>query len=71
MYPILLIILLGMGFLWSGWWLWAALLFFFGRVYAEPLDQITPLDKKRKALGILALIVFVLTFIPVPLSVMF
>ena len=71
LYPILLVILLGMGFLWSGWWLWAALLFFFGRVYAEPLDQITPLDKKRKALGILALIVFVLTFIPVPLSVMF
>ena len=71
LYPILLVILLGMGFLWSGWWLWAALLFLFGRVYAEPLDQITPLDKKRKALGILALIVFVLTFIPVPLSVMF
>ena len=71
LYPILLVILVGMGFLWSGWWLWAGLLFLFGRVHAEPLDQITPLDKKRKVLGILALIVFVLTFIPVPLSVIF
>ncbi len=70
-YPFLVAILIGLGFLWSGWWLWAALIFFFGRVYAEPLDQITPLDKKRKVLGILALVIFVLTFIPVPLSVVF
>ena len=70
-YPVLLALLLGLGFLWSGWWLWAALLFFFGRVYAEPLDQITPLDNKRKVLGVLALIIFVLTFIPVPLSLVF
>jgi len=69
-YPFLLVFLAGLGFLWSGWWLWAVLLLVFGRVYAEPLDQITPLDKKRKALGILALVIFVLTFIPVPLSVM-
>lgn len=70
-YPFLVAVLVGLGFLWSGWWLWAVLLFLFGRVYAEPLDQITPLDKKRKVLGILALIIFVLTFIPVPLSIVF
>mgnify|MGYP001765381774 CR=1 FL=1 len=69
-YPFLLVLLGGLGFLWSGWWLWAMLLLVFGRVYAEPLDQITPLDKKRKVLGILALVIFILTFIPVPLSVM-
>ena len=70
-YPFLLAIVIGMGFLWSGWWFWAVLLFFFGRNYAEPLDLITPLDAKRKILGIIALIIFVLTIIPVPLSVMF
>jgi membrane-associated protease RseP (regulator of RpoE activity) len=43
--------------------------FFFGRRYAEPLDMITPIDRKRKFLGILALIVFLLTFIPVPLVI--
>jgi hypothetical protein len=49
--------------------LWAGLIFFFGRRYAEPLDMITPVDRKRKILGIIALIVFVLTFIPVPLVI--
>jgi hypothetical protein len=57
-----------MGFVWDGWWLWAALVFLFGRSYAEPMDQITELDGKRKALGILALIVFILCFTPVPLQ---
>lgn len=66
--PVLIVILVGLGFIWSGWWLWAALVFLFGRNYAEPLDQITVLDQKRKALGILALVVFILTFIPVPLT---
>ena len=66
LYPILLVILVGLGFLWSGWWLWAGLFFLFGRVYAEPLDQITPSIKNARLLGILALIIFVLTFIPMP-----
>ncbi len=67
--PLILVVLIGLGFFWSGWWLWAGLVFFFGRRYAEPLDQITPLDTKRKVLGIIALILFIITFIPVPLSI--
>jgi hypothetical protein len=54
---------------WNGWWIWAALVFLLGRRYAEPLDQITPLDTPRKLLVILALFVFLFTFSPVPLSV--
>jgi membrane-associated protease RseP (regulator of RpoE activity) len=69
LYPIILGALVLMGFFWSGWWLWAGLLLFFGRHYSEPLDMITPIDRKRKILGILALIVFLLTFIPVPLVI--
>jgi len=65
--PFILAIMMVLGFSWSGWWLWAVLVFLFGRSYAEPLDQITPLDAKRKILGILALIIFISTFIPVPL----
>ena len=38
-----------------------------GRVFAEPLDQITPLDPPRRALAVFGLIVFILVFIPVPL----
>jgi len=68
-FPFILVMLAVMGFFWSGWWLWAGLIFFFGRRYAEPLDMITPVDRTRKILGIIALVVFVLTFIPVPLVI--
>ena len=67
--PVILVVLVGLGFAWSGWWLWAGLVFLLGRVYAEPMDEITPLDTPRKALGVLALIIFILTFIPVPLAI--
>jgi len=67
--PLILALLVGLGFFWSGWWLWAGLVFLFGRRYAEPLDQITPLDTRRKVLGIIALIIFIITFIPVPLTI--
>jgi len=68
--PFILVALVGLGFVWSGWWLWAMIIFILGRAYAEPLDQITPLDGRRRALAVLALILFVLTFTPVPLLVM-
>jgi Zn-dependent protease len=60
--------LIALGFVWSGWWVWAGLIFLLGRQYARPLDEITELDPKRRALAWLGLIVFVLVFIPVPLS---
>jgi len=69
-YPLVLLALGLLGFVWAGWWLWAVLIFLFGRVYAEPLDQITELDARRKRLGLLTLIVFVLVFTPVPLVLM-
>jgi membrane-associated protease RseP (regulator of RpoE activity) len=65
--PFILLILVLLGFVWSTWWIWAALIFLLGRYHAEPLDQITPLDPKRRALAILGVIVFFLVFIPVPL----
>jgi membrane-associated protease RseP (regulator of RpoE activity) len=66
--PFILVAMVLLGFVWSGWWLWAVLIFFLGRVYAEPMDQITTLDNRRKALAVLALILFLLTFTPVPLQ---
>ena len=68
--PVILVALVALGFLWAGWWLWVVLIFLFGRVYAEPLDQITELDGKRKALAAVALILFVLLFTPIPLLYM-
>jgi membrane-associated protease RseP (regulator of RpoE activity) len=69
-YPFVLIGLLLLGLVWAGWWFWALLIFVFGRVYAEPLDQITPLDGRRRFMAAIALIVFILVFIPVPLVLM-
>jgi membrane-associated protease RseP (regulator of RpoE activity) len=66
--PFILIGLIVLGLVWSGWWFWAALIFFLGRSHAEPLDQITSLDPKRKALAVLGVIVFILVFMPVPLA---
>lgn len=66
--PFIIGALVLLGFVWNGWWLWAALIYFLvGRSYAEPLDQITPLGAGRSLLAVLALLLFVLIFTPVPL----
>ena len=49
------------------WGIWIALLFVFGRQYAEPLDDVTPLDKNRRLLAIFSFFIFVLVFVPIPL----
>jgi membrane-associated protease RseP (regulator of RpoE activity) len=67
-FPFIVGSLVILGFFSNVWWIWAMLLIIFGRSYAEPLDQITELDKKRKVLGYLALAIFILTFIPVPIT---
>ena len=66
-WPFLVVGLAVLGLVWPGWWLWAALIFFLGRVFAQPLDDITPLDPRRKALAIAGIILFALVFTPVPL----
>ena len=66
--PLILVFIAALGFFWMGWWLWVALIFFLGRAYAEPLDQITPLDNRRRWLAILAIVIFLLVFTPVPLT---
>jgi membrane-associated protease RseP (regulator of RpoE activity) len=49
------------------WLVWAVLIFFLGRVYAEPLDDVTPLDRRRRILAIISLVAFFLVFVPIPL----
>jgi len=68
-YPVILIVLFGLGWFWNGWWIWAVLLFWLGRVHAEPLDQITQLDRPRLAVAVLTAIVFIVTFSPVPFTI--
>jgi membrane-associated protease RseP (regulator of RpoE activity) len=65
--PFILVILVLLGFVWPGWWLWAFLIFILGRLHAEPLDQITALNPGRRVVAWLGIIVFILVFTPVPL----
>jgi len=65
--PLILAILVILGFLWSGWWLWAFMILLVGNRYAEPLDEITDLDPNRRVLAWIGLVIFFLLFMPVPL----
>lgn len=49
------------------WLLWVFILFWLGNVRTQPLDDITPLDGTRRALGFFMLLVFVLLFTPIPM----
>ena len=49
------------------WGLWIFLLLAFGRVHARPLEDITGLDPRRRALAIFTLALFFLCFVPLPL----
>lgn len=67
--PIIVILgLLGLVF-WPGWLLWAALVYLFGRGHPAPLDDVTRLDTGRKALALGVLLLFILTFTPIPLTI--
>ena len=65
-FPFIIGLLIVGGYFWNGWWLWAILLYWLGRVNAEPLDQITTLDPPRRLLGFAMIIVFFLVVMPVP-----
>ncbi len=52
----------------EAWLFWLILLFIFGRIYAKPLDMITPMDNRRKLIAVVSMIVFALTFVPIPFS---
>jgi len=55
------------GLQWDGWFLWAALLLFFSQRRTLLLDEITALDTSRKVLALLVLVLFILTFVPIPM----
>jgi len=51
---------------WQGWFLWVLLPLVFGLRHPPPLNDHTPLDARRKALGVLMILVFILVFTPIP-----
>lgn len=58
-----------LGYFFQGWLVWAVLLLFLGSKHPPILFPEAPLDPGRRAIGVLALIIFILTFIPLPVSI--
>lgn len=66
------VILLILGFVgWRGWFLWVLLPFVFGLRHPPPLNDHTPLDSRRKILGAVMIVIFILVFIPVPFKIIY
>ncbi|MDI6703842.1 MAG: site-2 protease family protein [bacterium] len=61
--------LLAMSLKWPGWFFWTFLILLLGFHHPRPLDDITPLNTKRKMIGVLALLILILSFIPVPFGI--
>mgnify|MGYP000845342497 CR=1 FL=1 len=65
------VLLIGLGFIWTGWFLWVVLIVVFGRHYAAPLDDLTRLSSRQRLVGWLAIAVFLIVFTPLPLTVVY
>lgn len=66
----LLILLALAGFLWGGWWIWCVLILVMGPFHPRVADEHLPLDRKRLALGVVALLLFALCFMPTPVRLL-
>ncbi len=56
-------------YLWEGWAVWAFLLFMLGIEHPPVMFWEEPLPRSRMIMGYIALAIFILTFVPVPIKV--
>lgn len=57
-----------MGTMYSGWFIFAFLIMTLGLKHPPPLNDLTRLDPLRKAVGVVAVVILLITFIPVPFT---
>ncbi len=60
--------LLVLSFFYTGWLIFAALIYFLGVIHPPPLNDITPLDRKRRVLAGAALLLLLFCFTPLPIQ---
>ncbi len=56
--------------IWEGWLVWAVLLLILGLRHPPVVCWERSLDKRRKVLGLTALLIFIITFIPAPFKIL-
>lgn len=61
--------LAALGLLWSGWWLWCAVVVVLGLHHPPVLDEDAPLAGRDRRLVASALLIFLLCFMPVPIRI--
>lgn len=66
---VFLVVFIIMGIIfWIGWFIWALIIFVLGLKHPRIVDEETPLSPRRKLMGVVALIIFILSFIPDPIK---
>jgi membrane-associated protease RseP (regulator of RpoE activity) len=67
--PVVIVALAVLGWWWRGWWLWLGIVLVLARRHPPLLRPAAPLNPRRRRLALLTLIIFLLVFVPVPLSI--
>ncbi|DAC72467.1 MAG TPA: site-2 protease family protein [Thermoplasmata archaeon] len=66
---VVIFVLAGLSFFYTGWLMFAIIiLLFIGTQHQPPLNEITRLDSRRKLLGLAILIIFIVSFAPIPFA---
>lgn len=65
------LLLLPLGLLWEGWFVWSALLLILGMRHPALMDRWEPLDGRRRFWVLIAAVIFLLCFMPVPFRINF
>ncbi len=60
------IIMAALGFWWPGWWFFGVMVFLFGLNHPPTYNDSMPLSKISRAMGLAAVIIFIVSFIPAP-----
>jgi len=61
-----ILILFGLSLFYPGWFLFGFLIFILGVRHPPPLNDLTRLDTRRKLIGIAAVVILIVTFVPQP-----
>ncbi len=61
-------VMVGLGFFYFGWLIFALFILFIGARHPPPLNDISKLDRKRIAAGLLGFVILVVSFVPIPLT---